>query len=93
MKGLRALVTGIAAITALGSSLEARANDSQQREFTVDFSYGYFLPKGELGNFYGPAGLIEGKAIWHGLSPEIGISMGANYYRNDGMTFTLQCSN
>ena len=88
MKGLRALVTGIAAITALGSSLEARANDSQQREFTVDFSYGYFLPKGELGNFYGPAGLIEGKAIWHGLSPEIGISMGANYYRNDGSSTT-----
>lgn len=97
MKGLKALITGIAAITALGSSLEARAEESIERKFTVDLSYGYFLPKGnsgdlngkrELGDFYGPAGLLEGKVIWHGLSSELGISMGANYYSADGSSTT-----
>lgn len=96
MKGLTGILTGIATMAALGSSLEVKAAE-EDRKFTIDLSYGYFIPKGEegnsngqreLGDFYGPSGLLEGKVIWHGLSPEVGISMGTNYYRADGSSTT-----
>ena len=89
MKGLKSLITGIATITALGSSLEARADSRASdlhkgsRQYSFSGEIGGFIPlNGDLNDLYGPGDKF-GLGVIRYKGPA-GIRIGYRRYSENG---------
>ena len=89
MKGLKSLITGIATITALGSSLEARADSRATdlpkgpRQYTFGVEFGGFIPlNGDLNDLYGPGDRF-GLSVVRYKGP-VGMRIGYRRYSESG---------